>query len=75
MGLTILLASFPGCCALGKDRAWFTLFALALSPSLSPLRRRPGTHCLRMWELFHYMFHKKPCALTLFIMTKNTELF
>ena len=73
MGLTILLASFPGCCALGKDRAWFTLFALALSPSLSPLR--PGTHCLWMWEIFHYMFRKKPCALTLFIMTKNTELF
>ena len=36
--------------------------APSLTPSLTP-KERPGTHCLHMHEIFHYIFRKKLHAL------------
>ena len=43
---------------------WLAIIALlCLVPrSLLP-EERPGTHCLRMRKIFHYLFRKKLCAL------------
>ena len=35
----------------------------SLIPRPLPPKERPGTHCLRMLEIFHYIFRKKLCAL------------
>ena len=45
-------------------------------PPLLP-QERPGTHCLRMREIFRYSFRKKLRALVRMrktVLTKNTEL-
>ena len=50
---------------------------LASFPGPSPPEERPGTHCLRMREIFRYIFRKKLCALVRIqkiTLTKNTEL-
>ena len=64
----------------GQNRTSRTSSAAPVIPRPLPPEERPGTHCLRMRKIFHYIFCKKLHALTYFVsmrkivLTNDTEL-
>ena len=44
-------------------------------PNLPPFQERPGTHCLRMHKIFHYIFHKKLLCTFLSICWRLYRVF